>query len=91
MLSGWGEVGRLKGHRTLSGTSGVQPLEPQRKPKKSHPSLGPCVRMHSVKVPEGSCCLGQLIPTLTRKFDSQGRTEMKWLSLEQRDLWAKGQ
>ena len=59
--------------------------------KRSHPSLGPCVRMHSVKVPEGSCCLGQLIPTVTRKFDSQGRTEMKWLSLEQRDLWAKGQ
>lgn len=38
MLSGWGEVGRLKGHRTLSGTSGVQPLEPQE--AKSPPKPG---------------------------------------------------
>lgn len=40
MLSGWGGVGRLQHHRTLSGTSGVQPLEPQRKPKKKPPKPG---------------------------------------------------
>lgn len=33
-------MGRLQHHRTLRGTSGVQPLEPQRKPNKKPPKPG---------------------------------------------------